>query len=120
MMQNLDLEDGDVVDLNLVELPKVHKLIFQPLNYAFTKIDNPKAELEQCLVAFPGMTQGDTVMVRIHGCDHFLRVVEVGAFGGKTAGCLIDTQVEVEFEKPLGGFALPLFAPPSATALCPR
>lgn len=57
-MQNLELQDGDNVEFRLVALPKVRKITIQPLRYTFAKINNPKAELESCLVNFPAITQG--------------------------------------------------------------
>src|SRR5690554_1165543 len=58
------------------------------------------------------LISGDTFMVKIHGEEHYLRATSVGTERqDKNAGCLIDTQVEVEFEEPIGKSRRSSFSP---------
>eukprot|EP00474_Spongospora_subterranea_P009899 CRZ10357.1 hypothetical protein [Spongospora subterranea] len=104
MMENLLLSDGAEVKLSLIGLPKLTFVRLQPTQFAFTKIPNPKAALEEALHKFTALTRGDTIMVKYHHDDYLLHVTAVqpdNASLEPPAGCVIDTTLEVDFDSPL-------------------
>ncbi|SPQ99252.1 unnamed protein product (mitochondrion) [Plasmodiophora brassicae] len=104
MLENLLLSDGAPVRLTLCTLPKLTFVRFQPLQYAFTKIPNPKAALEEALLKFTALTRGDTILLRYHHEEYMMQVTDVQPDTGEReppAGCVIDATIEVDFDPPL-------------------
>lgn len=58
MMQNLALEEGDIVNVRNVSLPKGTYVKLQPFTSDFLDITNPKAVLERTLRSYSCLTTG--------------------------------------------------------------
>ena len=107
MMQNLLISDGDEVDLNLIKLPKVRFVKFQPDFYAFTQIPDPKVTLEYALRNYTCLTLGDCISLEYNHTQHPITVTHleyegppVDALANFPAGCVIDSNLEVDFDPP--------------------
>jgi hypothetical protein len=124
MMHNMLLQDGDDIDLTLVQLPKVSFARMQPEHYSFARIPDPKVTLEYALRGFTCLTQGDHIQLSYNGQQFDLTVTELRTEAAATAaaaqpgnsrkqsnssassastsiaGCVIDANVEVDFEAP--------------------
>lgn len=104
MMQNMCLTDGDTIQLRLPPkpLPKITHVTLKPEDCStFAKIPTPKATLEYALQKFTTLTIGDTIMIKNGNNRHFVNVSNLLPKDSNivpSAACLINAQVEVEFE----------------------
>ena len=63
MMQNLALQEGDLMQIKSVSLPKGRYVKLQPHTTDFLDISNPKAVLEKTLRSFTCLTVGDQIVI---------------------------------------------------------
>lgn len=103
MMDNMLLNDGDTVILRLKELPRATRIKMQPYSHDFNKLANPRATLELALRRFTALTADDCITIRSGPSTYNLRVVSVEpSKSTPPAVCVIETNVAVEFDTPLG------------------
>jgi ubiquitin fusion degradation protein 1 len=106
MMENMRLSEGDIVHIRSVSLNKGSYVKLQPQLTDFIKISNPKAVLEQSLRNFSALTQGQTFRILYNKKKYDIGVVEVRRQGGPfppgqpQVVCIIETDVELDFEAP--------------------
>lgn len=106
MMENMRLNEGDIVHIRSVSLNKGSYVKLQPQLTEFIKISNPKAVLEQSLRNFSALTQGQTFRILYNKKKYDIGVVEVRRHGGPfppgqpQVVCIIETDVELDFEAP--------------------
>ncbi|CAM8937881.1 unnamed protein product [Rhodiola kirilowii] len=98
MMNNLELQEGDVFKLKNVSLPKGSFIKLQPHSSDFLEISNPKAVLETSLRSFTCLTTGDTFMVLYNDMKYYIDVVETRP---DYAVSVVETDCEVDFAAPL-------------------
>ncbi|XP_020872720.1 ubiquitin fusion degradation protein 1 homolog isoform X2 [Arabidopsis lyrata subsp. lyrata] len=98
MMQNLLLQEGNIVRVRNVTLPKGTYVKLQPHTTDFLDIANPKAILETALRNYSCLTVGDSIMVPYNNKKYFIDIVEA-----KPSNCIsiIETDCEVDFAPPL-------------------
>lgn len=98
MMENMLLQEGDVVRVKNVTLPKGTYVKLQPHTKDFLDISNPKAILETTLRNFSCLTTGDSIMVAYNNKKYYIDIVE-----SKPANAIsiIETDCEVDFAPPL-------------------
>jgi len=107
MMENMWLNEGDIVHLRSVSLNKGSYVKLQPQLTDFIKISNPKAVLEQSLRNFSALTKGQTFRILYNKKKYDINVVEVRRHGGPfppgqaPAVCIIETDMELDFEAPV-------------------
>lgn len=99
MMQNMNLNEGDLVQIESVSLPVATFSKFQPLNADFLDITNPKAVLENCLRSFACLTTGDVIAVKYNSKIYELSVLETKPGDAVT---IIECDMNVEFAAPIG------------------
>jgi len=99
MMQNLMLEEGGMVLIKNVSLPKASYVKFKPQSMDFLDITNPRAVLERALRSFSCVTKGDTICIPYNSKKYYLEVCEVKP---ADAACIIETDCNVDFEAPVG------------------
>ncbi|KAL8272644.1 hypothetical protein Esti_003432 [Eimeria stiedai] len=99
MMQNLDLEEGGLVSVTNVSLPKGTFVQLQPLENEFLDITNPKALLEIALRGFAALTKGEVVSLPF--LDHVYHLL-VADLRPAPAVSIVETDIEVEFKAPEG------------------
>uniref|UniRef100_A0A7S4B8X3 Uncharacterized protein n=1 Tax=Chrysotila carterae TaxID=13221 RepID=A0A7S4B8X3_CHRCT len=106
MMENMHLNEGDLIQLKSASIRKGRYVKLQPQTTDFIKIANPKAVLEQSLRNFSALTKGETFRILYNKRKYDIGVIEVrgegGAFapGAPQAVCIIETDMELDFEAP--------------------
>ncbi|XP_059647571.1 uncharacterized protein LOC132293926 isoform X2 [Cornus florida] len=98
MMENLLLQEGDIVRVRNVTLPKGTYVKLRPHTKDFLDISNPKAILETTLRNFSCLTTGDSIMVAYNSKKYFIDIMETKP---SNAISIIETDCEVDFAPPL-------------------
>lgn len=109
MMQNLLIEEGSVLTVTNVSLPKANFVKFQPQHIDFLEISNPRAVLEHALRNFSCITKGDVICVPYNSKNYHFEIKEVRP---QDAACIIETDCNVDFDAPVG-YKEPSSAPAS-------
>lgn len=99
MMKNLFIEEGTLVKVKNVALPKANFVKFRAQSVDFLDISNPKAVLEYTLRKYTCVTTGDMICLPYSGKDYYLEVTEVKPNG---AASIIEADVNVDFDEPVG------------------
>jgi len=99
MMQNLLVDEGSLVTVKNVSLPKATFVKLRAQSCDFLDVSNPRALLEVALRKFTCLTVGDTICIPHGGAKFYLDVREVEPSG---AASIIETDCSVDFEEPLG------------------
>lgn len=103
IMKNLDINEGDVIYIRNVSLSKASFIKFKP-ELMFLELSNPRAVLEYILRSFSCVTIGDKLHFNYNFKEYILEVIDVKP---KKACCIIDADIEVEFDEP-DGYIQPL------------
>ena len=99
MMQNLLLEEGALIKIDNVSLPKATYVKLRPQSTDFIKLHNPQAVLETTLRRFTCLTIGDQICVPHNNRNYYIDVRELKP--GKACS-IIETDCNVDFEAPVG------------------
>lgn len=99
MMQNLLIEEGNVITVTNVSLPKATFVKLQPQHVDFLEISNPRAVLEHALRNFSCVTKGDVICVPYNSKNYHFELKEVQP---QDAACIIETDCNVDFDAPVG------------------
>jgi len=99
MMSNLCLREGQIIRVRNVSLPKATFIKFQAQHVDFLDIHNPRAVLEYKLRSFSCVTVGDQLCISYNDKKYYLEVREVQP---QDAACIIEADVNVDFEAPVG------------------
>lgn len=113
MMQNLLIEEGAVVTVSNVSLPKASFVKFQAQHVDFLEISNPRAVLEHALRNFSCITKGDVICVPYNSKNYHFEIKEVKP---QDAACIIETDCNVDFDAPVGYKEPTASAPSSGNA----
>lgn len=98
MMENMLLQEGDIVRVKNVTLPKGTYVKLQPHTKDFLDISNPKAILETTLRNYSCLTTGDSIMVAYNNKKYYIDIIETRP---ANAISIIETDCEVDFAPPL-------------------
>mmetsp|Transcript_22336 Transcript_22336/g.63309 ORF Transcript_22336/g.63309 Transcript_22336/m.63309 type:complete len:349 (+) Transcript_22336:958-2004(+) len=99
MMQNLLIEEGAVITVTNVSLPKATFVKLQPQHVDFLEISNPRAVLEHALRNFSCVTKGDVIQIPYNSKNYHFALKEVEP---QDAACIIETDCNVDFDAPVG------------------
>jgi ubiquitin fusion degradation protein 1 len=99
MMQNLLIEEGSILTVTNVSLPKANFVKFQAQHVDFLEISNPRAVLEHALRNFSCITKGDVICVPYNSKNYHFEIKEVKP---QDAACIIETDCNVDFDAPVG------------------
>lgn len=99
MMQNLLLEEGALLSITNISLPKATFVKLQPQHTDFLEISNPRAVLEHALRNFSCVTKGDVICVPYNNKNYHFMLKEVQP---QDAACIIETDCNVDFDAPVG------------------
>ena len=99
MMQNLLIEEGSVITITNVSLPKATFVKLQPQHVDFLEITNPRAVLEHALRNFSCVTKGDVIQLPFNNKNYHFELKEVQP---QDAACIIETDCNVDFDAPVG------------------
>jgi ubiquitin fusion degradation protein 1 len=112
MMQNLQIEEGALVTVSNISLPKATFCKLQPQSVDFLEISNPRAVLEHALRNFSCITQGDIIQIPYNDKNYRLQLCKVEP---GPAACIIETDCNVDFEAPVG-YVEPVYTPGGGVA----
>lgn len=118
MMQNLLIEEGSLITVTNVSLPKATFVKLQPQSVDFLEISNPRAVLEHALRNFSCVTKGDVIQLPYNSKNYHFALKEVEP---QDAACIIETDCNVDFDAPVG-YKEPDYsatASSTATSRCP-
>lgn len=99
MMQNLLIEEGTVLTVTNVSLPKATFVKLQPQHVDFLEITNPRAVLEHALRNYSCVTKGDVICLPYNNKNYHFELKEVKP---QDAACIIETDCNVDFDAPVG------------------
>jgi len=99
MMQNLLIEEGSLLTITNVSLPKATFVKLQPQHVDFLDIHNPRAVLEHALRSFSCVTKGDVICIPYNKKNYHFMLKEVRP---QDAACIIETDCDVDFDSPIG------------------
>lgn len=99
MMQNLLIEEGSLITVTNVSLPKASFVKLQPQSVDFLEISNPRAVLEHALRNFSCVTVGDVIQIPYNGKNYHFALQDVKP---GPAACIIETDCHVDFDAPVG------------------
>lgn len=99
MMQNLLIQEGEVITVTNVSLPKASMIKLKPQHVDFLEISNPKAVLEFALRNFSCVTKGDVIQIPYNNKNYQFELREVKP---QDAACIIETDCNLEFDAPVG------------------
>uniref|UniRef100_A0A7S2A2U1 Uncharacterized protein n=1 Tax=Trieres chinensis TaxID=1514140 RepID=A0A7S2A2U1_TRICV len=99
VMQNLLIEEGAVITITNVSLPKATFVKLRPQHVDFLEITNPRAVLEHALRNFSCVTKGDVICVPYNDRNYHFELMEVKP---QDAACIIETDCNVDFDAPVG------------------
>jgi len=99
MMQNLLIEEGALLTVTNVSLPKATFVKLQPQHVDFLEITNPRAVLEHALRNFSCVTKGDVIQLPYNNKNYHFELKEVKP---ADAACIIETDCNVDFDAPVG------------------
>ncbi|BAM40254.1 ubiquitin fusion degradation protein [Theileria orientalis strain Shintoku] len=95
IMQNLELNEGDVVTITNVSLPKAKWVKLKPLNDDYWDISNPRAVLENALRNYATLTTGDVIPIHYLQTVYLIEIVDLKP---ARACSIIETDMEVDFD----------------------
>lgn len=99
MMQNLLIEEGSLLTVKNVSLPKATFVKLQPQSVDFLEISNPRAVLEHALRNFSCVTIGDVIQIPYNNKNYHFELKDVKP---ERAACIIETDCNVDFDAPVG------------------
>ena len=99
MMQNLVLEEGELLCVKNVSLPKATFVKLKPLSADFLNISNTRAVLEKQLRRFSCVTVGDQICLPYNNKKYYIQVQDVKP---SNAACIIECDCNVDFDEPQG------------------
>jgi len=99
MMQNLLIEEGSLITVTNVSLPKATFVKLQPQSVDFLEISNPRAVLEHALRNFSCVTVNDVIQIPYNNKNYHFALKEVKP---NPAACIIETDCNVDFDAPVG------------------
>ena len=100
MMQYLFIEEGALINVRNVTLPRATYVKLQPHLTAFINIANPKAVLEVALRNFSCLTKDEVIMIEYNDVKYYINVLEVKP-NRYNAVSIVETDVELDFAPPL-------------------
>lgn len=96
IMKNLYINHGDSIYIRNVALQKATFIKFKP-EIKFLDLSNPRAVLEYTLRTFSCVTIGDKLTFEYNNKEYILEVTDLKP---KKACCIIEADIEVEFDEP--------------------
>lgn len=112
MMQNLLIEEGTLITVTNVSLPKATFVKLQPQSVDFLEISNPRAVLEHALRNFSCVTKNDIIQIPYNNKNYHFALKEVDP---SPAACIIETDCNVDFDAPLG-YVEPEYRPTASSS----
>lgn len=101
MMENMQLEEGDLLTVRNACLDKGTYVKFRPQSKSFIELANPKAVLERTLAKYSCLTKSETIRIFYNDRTYDIDVVELKSARGEVNGVsIIEADVNVDFDAP--------------------
>lgn len=101
MMENMQLEEGDLLTVRNASLDKGSFVKFRPQSKSFIELANPRAVLERTMSKFACLTQNQTVRIFYNNKTYDIDVCELKANNKPAeAVSIIEADINVDFEAP--------------------
>lgn len=102
MMENMQLEEGDLLTVRNASLDKGTFVKFRPQSKSFIELSNPRAVLERTLSKFACLTKNQTIRIFYNNKTYDIDVYEIKASGNRAvdAVSIIEADINLEFEAP--------------------
>eukprot|EP01080_Neovahlkampfia_damariscottae_P011983 gene11983-5384_t len=103
IQQHLGIKPGEIITIKNATLPKGTFTKLRPQQKAFIELTDPKAVLEKLLRNFSTLTKGDTIIINYLSKNYLIDILQVGKVDPDDCNAIsiVETDVRVEFEKPL-------------------
>ena len=102
MMRQLEVHDGDIINVKSTALPLGTFLKIQPQSVDFLDISDPKAVLENALRQYAALTQGAIIAIKYNNKVYELLCMEIKPDTNAHKGItIIETDLSVDFAAPL-------------------
>ncbi|KAL6122893.1 hypothetical protein NUSPORA_00155 [Nucleospora cyclopteri] len=98
----LDLKSAKEVSISHIIVPTGKSIKLLPHSTDFLKVENPKAELETALRNYHILTLGDEIRINFEEFKNIAFTVTSIEPEEKNAIYIVDTDLNVEFEEPIG------------------
>ena len=98
MMENMQLQEGDVVNIKNTSLPKGTSITIQPHATKFITLPYHKLLLEEAIMDFACLTTGETIVIEHEDEKYMIDIIETKP---SAAISLFESNCVVEFEPPL-------------------
>jgi len=98
MMQHLFVEEGQMIQIKSVSLPRGTHVKLQPHTTAFIDVSNPRAVLENALRRFATLTKDEVIRINYNKKNFDLTVLETKP---ANAISIIETDIVLDFAPPL-------------------
>ncbi|KAI6713797.1 hypothetical protein PZA11_003291 [Diplocarpon coronariae] len=92
----------DLIQIRSTDLAPARLVKLQPQDVNFLEISDPKAVLEKAFRNFSTVTKGDVFSFKYNDNVYDIAVLEVKPESEKSAVCMLETDVEVDFAPPVG------------------
>ncbi|EPY52625.1 Cdc48-Ufd1-Npl4 complex component Ufd1 [Schizosaccharomyces cryophilus OY26] len=102
MMNTLDLEPGDIVHVINTDISQGSFVKLQPQSVNFLDISDHRAVLESALRNFSTLTRNDIFEILYNGEVFRIKVIDVQPDDSRGAVSVIETDLVVDFETPVG------------------
>lgn len=100
MMENMQLEEGDLLTVRNASLEKGTYVKFRPQSKKFVELANPRAVLERTLAKYSCLTKNETIRIFYNQRTYDIDVMEIKSASGPTeAVSIIEADVNVDFEE---------------------
>merc|ERR1712166_953875 len=101
MMENMQLEEGDLLTVRNASLEKGSFVKFRPQSKSFIELANPRAVLERTMSKFACLTQNQTVRIFYNNKTYDIDVCELKANNRPVdAVSIIEADINVDFDAP--------------------
>jgi len=97
MVRHLILDEGDIVIVTNVQLPKAKEVTIRPYETRFTELSNPKAVLEETLKHYACLSKGDTIALQYNDETFEFDILETDP---ENAVGIIDADVRLNLSEP--------------------
>ncbi|KAK4214026.1 ubiquitin fusion degradation protein 1 [Rhypophila decipiens] len=102
MMQTLQLDVGDMIQIQTTSLELAKLVKLQPQSTNFLDISDPRAVLEKAFRNFATLTKGDVFNFEYNDEVYDMAVLDVKPETDKMGVSMIETDVSVDFAPPVG------------------
>lgn len=101
MMENMQLEEGDLLTVRNACLDKGTFVKFRPQSKTFLDLHNPRAVLERTLAKFSCLTKNETIRIFYNDKTYDIDVMELQSRKGPAqAVSIVEADINVDFEAP--------------------